>query len=412
MPDGSPYDTAVIVDILVTWIGGVSLGLYAMALGTLGGRSLLERRARFLFGVLALVLFVRGFAWLAPDHTGLDFLVFGPLSLLPIAMTLFAEALLRRHAPMWIKVLATVATSLALLGNTARGFVAGTPVVPVIDAVDLIGLVATMFALAWLLARRDRSTLSAAENSLVRICALLAIVGVPLAVTDYRTAIGAPPVRLGTIGALVFCYSLLRRPEENTHLGDWLRDLRRILVKAAIACALLAVALGATNARFIVPLSVLAIAVILAFAIFDDVRDATAATSHHDLLRWLGRPTPGDADEFAGELSRLPLTGDATIVQGDELDAYDRDALVGTFVRGRTVFALAELRRVREKVWDRARGADQLTDLLERRGATHVALLSTSPLRLLVVAVPELGHATDVELALAAVARRGDRIAS
>jgi len=54
-----------------------------------------------------------------------------------------------------------------------------------------------------------------------------------------------------------------------------------------------------------------------------------------------------------------------------------------------------------------ARGADELTDLLERSGATHVGLLTREPLRLLIAAAPELPGAADAELALAAVIRRG-----
>ncbi|HET7189642.1 MAG TPA: hypothetical protein VFI52_15930, partial [Gemmatimonadaceae bacterium] len=54
-----------------------------------------------------------------------------------------------------------------------------------------------------------------------------------------------------------------------------------------------------------------------------------------------------------------------------------------------------------------ARGADQLTDLLERTEMTHVALLSNRPLRVLLANVPELPGAADAELALGAVVRHG-----
>ena len=406
--DGTPHDVALVVDVLVTWIGAAALARYLWTLATRPGRSLLETRARFLVGMLAALLFVRGFAWLLPNHRWLDWLVFLPVSLLPIAMTLFAEALLRRHAPLWLKTLATGLSAAAFVANFARFWVQTGDRPSAIDAVILGAVLVTMLALAWLLLRRDRASLSASENSLVRVCAVLAAIGLPLSVTDFRTAFGAPPVRLGTLAALLLCYSLLRAPDEGTELRGWLRDLWRLLVKAALACAFVVLALGTANAAFVVPLSALAVALLLAFSILDRLRDASASTTRNDLLRWLGRATPQSASEFVAELAALPLTSDATVVEGADLAAYDKDGLVKTF-SNRVVYSLAELRRVRDGDANNARGADELTDLLERRGATHVALISRSPARLLVATLPELGYADETALALTAVARRAER---
>jgi hypothetical protein len=406
--DGAPRDVALIVDVLVTWVGAAALARYLWMLGTRPVRSLLESRARLLVGVLAALLFVRGFAWLLPNHRWLDWLVFVPVSLLPIAMTLFAEALLRRHAPLWLKTLATGLSAAAFVANCARFGIQQRDRPSAIDAVILGAVLVTLLALAWLFLRRDRASLSASENSLVRVCAVLAAVGLPLSVTDFRTAFGAPPVRLGTLGALLLCYSLLRAPDEGTQLRGWLRDLGRLVVKAVIACAFVVLALGTANAAFVLPLSALAVALLLGFSILDRLRDATASTTRNDLLRWLGRATPESDSEFVAELAALPLTADATVVEGAELAAYDKDGLVKAFSK-RVVYSLAELRRVRDTDANDARGADELTDLLERRGATHVALISRSPARLLVATLPELGYADETVLALTAVARRAER---
>jgi hypothetical protein len=406
--DGLPRDVALVVDILVTWVGAAALSRYAWALSVHSARGLLESRARLLIGMLAAMLFIRGFAWLAPNHRWLDFLVFLPVSLLPIAMTLFAEALLRRHAPLWIKTVATSLCAAAFVANCARLGTHTADGFSGIDAVLLGAVLITMLALAWLFVRRDRASLSASENALVRVCALLAAVGLPLVVTDFRTTIGMPPVRLGTLGALLLCYSLVRTPEDSTRLRDWFRDIARLLVKAVVACVLLVLALGTANATFILPLSVLAVALLLAFSILDRLRDATVSTTRNDLLRWLGQATPHSASAFAAELAALPLTSDAILLEGADLAPYDSDGLVKTFSR-RVVYSLAELRRMRDADANGARAADELTDMLERRGATHVALVSRSPARLLVVTLPELGYADDTALALTAVARRAER---
>jgi hypothetical protein len=296
----------------------------------------------------------------------------------------------------------------AFVANCARLGAHKGDGVSAIDAVLLGAVLITMLALAWLLVHRDRASLSASENALVRVCALLAAVGLPLVVTDFRTTFGAPPVRLGTLGALMLCYSLLRAPEDSTRLRDWLRDIARLLVKAVVACVLLILALGTGDAAVILPLSVLALAILLAFSILDRLRDATISTTRNELLRWLGRATPHSASAFAAELAALPLASDAIVLEAADLAPYDSDGLVKTFSR-RVVFSLAELRRMRDADTNGARAADELTDMLERRGATHVALVSRSPARLLVATLPELGYADDTALALTAVARRAER---
>jgi hypothetical protein len=206
----------------------------------------------------------------------------------------------------------------------------------------------------------------------------------------------------------LLCYSLVRAPDESTRLRDWLRDLARLLVKAVVACLLLILALGTANAAFILPISVLAVAMLLAFSILDRLRDATISTTRNDLLRWLGRATPRSASDFAAELAALPLTSDATLMEGIDLAPYDSDGLVKAF-SSRVVYSLAELRRLRDADVEGARAADELADILERRGATHVALVSDSPARLLVATLPELVNTDHTELALTAVARRAER---
>src|SRR5439155_10773750 len=88
----------------------------------------------------------------------------------------------------------------------------------------------TIVTLVVLLALRDRASLSRAENALVHVCAIVAAISIPLLATDFRADLGWPPVRLGAIGVLLFCYSMLRDPQENARamagwatLSSWLR---------------------------------------------------------------------------------------------------------------------------------------------------------------------------------------------
>lgn len=401
------------VDVLVTWIGGITLLRYRLAIRRRREHGVLERRASFLVSALAMLLVLRGFSWLRPNAVWLGVAMLIPATLLPLAMTLFAEGLLRRHMPRWVKWLAVFTSGTAFLAALARG--ASLIDDPAVSVILLIALAVQMTVLGAMLAMRDTTSLSRAENGLVRACLLVTLIGVPLAITDFRFVLGWPAARMGTIGALLFCYTLLRRPEERGQLRRWLRDVARLVMRAVAACLLLLVALRGAPAEMLEPLFVLATTLVVALAIADRLGE-TAGRSENELLRWLARPPAESLPAFQRELRHLPLTADALVIGEEDLAQYHHDALRGV-LRGRGVVqTLAALRVEREAVGEHhalaARGADELTDLLERTGMTHVALLSAEPLYLLLANVPELPGHEDAAIALAAVVRHGQHVVS
>lgn len=397
------------VDVLVTWVGAATLLRYRIALGRRRERSALERRTGFLISCIALLLLLRGFSWLRPEVRWLGIVMLLPATLLPLAMTLFTEGLLRRHVPRWTKWLAVALTLTAAVTTIVFGMVHTS------DArvtYLLLGALLTMMSvLGVLLARRDRGSLSRSENGLVRACLLVTLISLPLVATDFRFDIGWPMSRLGTLGALLFCYTLLRRPQEHARVLWWARDVGRLLLRAGVVCLLLLVALRTAPRDLLVPLFVLATALVIAVAIVDRLAQSNASRTETALLRWLARPPATTLHGFVRELHHLPLTADALVVEQDDLVMYDDGALCAALATGRPVHSLARLREQRmahgEGRVEAARGADQLTDLLERAEMTHVALLTREPLRLLLANIPELPGAADAELALGAVVRHG-----
>lgn len=396
------------VDVLVTWVGGITLLRYRLAISRRREHGALERRASFLVSALAMLLILRGFSWLRPGERWLGMLMLVPATLLPLAMTLFAEGLLRRHVPRAVKWLAVATSGGALLANLAGGasLIGDTAV----SAVLLAALALQMVVLVAVLARRDAGSLSRAENGLVRACLLVALVGVPLAATDFRFVLGWPAARMGTIGALLFCYTLLRRPEERAQLRRWMRDVARLLGRAFMACLLLLVAMRGAPREMLEPLFVLATTLVIALAIADRL-GAGAGRDEHALLRWLARPPAASMAAFQRELRHLPLTADALVIGEADLAPYNPEALRRVLGGRDGVRTLAELRVGREDAGEghalAARGADELTDLLERTGMTHVALLNAAPLCLLLANVPELPGHEEAAVALGAVARHG-----
>ncbi|MEP6989886.1 MAG: hypothetical protein ABJA80_03075 [bacterium] len=408
--DASGGDVAFAVDVLVTWVGAAALARFVIVLGRHRHGTPLEPRARFLFGTVAALLFLRGFSWLWPESTALAFLTFVPVSLLPIPMTVLAEGLLRRHVPRWMKVLATTVAAMALLANLTRFVFHGEAAVVRVGMVTLGALVVTLVALGVVLLQRDRASLSRSENALVRVSVIATAIALPLVATDFRFDLGWPMVRLGTLGTLLLCFTLLRQPQENVLVSRWLADVGRLVVRAVFFGGLVAIALQSTAPSTLVPILVLGVAIVLAFAVLDRLSDVERTTLHTQLLRWLAREQPATWQQFARELRALPLTADADVLDEPRLQAYDRASVIEAFPSHTVVQSLANLRALRESTRQLARGADELSDLLERTGATHVGLLSANPLRLLVATVPDLSGLRDVELSLAAVVRRGQRV--
>jgi hypothetical protein len=399
----------VTVDVLVTWIGAAVVLRYFWTLTKRREQSPIERRTRFLLGVLGLMLFLRGFVWLLPETRWLAVLSLVPATLLPLAMTVFVEGLLRRHVPAWAKLLSVTATAVAFGANLMRGFT--RPQTPWhLSAILLGSLLVTMLALTGILALRDRTSLSRAENSLVRACLLLALVSLPLVATDFHFESWSP-VRVGTLGPLLLCYTLLGRQHENERMR-WGRDVGRLVVRAALACGVVVIALPTPSAQVLIPVFALGVTLVVGFAVLDRLRDAETTTRETQLLTWLAREPAHSLRQFARELRHLPLTADALLLHENDLAPYDGLALARA-LDGR--FPVQSLGRLRARgagerpIADsrEARGVDELIDLLERNGMTHVGLLDESPLRLLLVHVPELPGAREAERALAAVLRRG-----
>ena len=297
----SPAET---VDVLVTWIGAVTLVRYLAVIRQRRERSALERRATVLVGTLAALCVLRGFSWLHPQWRWLGVAMLVPATLLPLAMTLFAEGLLRRHVERWVKGLAVALTAAALVADVVSGLVGADDVWAnyTLIAAQLL----MMGVLGIVLLRRDRASLSRAENGLVRTCVLVTVIGLPLAATDFRFLLGFPPARLGTLAILLLCYTLVRRPGEHAQLAGWARDVGRVVLRAAAVCAVLLLALHGTPAALFFPLFVLAATLVLAFSIDDRLTQVTARRSEAALLRWLARPRATSLAGFerveAGEL--------------------------------------------------------------------------------------------------------------
>jgi hypothetical protein len=391
---------AVAVDVLVTWIGALGAASYLLHIVRNPSRSPLERRAVLLLGVLTVLLLVRGFSWMQPD-VRLTRLTFAAATLLPLAMALFVEGLLRRHLPPAVKLLAAGSSAFFFAMNLAplrwREAVLphGFPAV----------LLAVMALLGYFLLARRRDTLSPAENRLVSGCLLAVLAGLPMAASDFRLELGFPPQRWGAVGVLLFVYTLVHLARLPEHAGWRLRELGWLALQA-----LLLSGMGAFLSPR--PLAVwghalpLAAAVVLLFAVWERLRNAGSMQRQERLLRWLANAPTGSREALVDWLRRYPLTEQHLLLGPEELRAYQAASLAALFGASRTCSG-ARFRQIGPDAPRQAQdAAEQMADILERYEMTHACLLGTDPLHLLLVNLPEMGGNRDAELELEVIQRQ------
>jgi len=400
-------DEALRSDLLVNWVGAAGTLVYlAFLIGT-RARSTLENRALLVIATLCAMLVIRGFSWMAPGRPWLEALELAPATLLPLALTLFTEGLLRRHVPLPVKLYVLTATVVFALANLVGQLAHHAILARAFPAV----LASVIVLLAILIALRERSTLSVAEN---RLCSALLVIGVlcvPLELSDFRLVFGFPSTRMGALGVLALCHLLARGGHALTDARAVLGYLGVVSFKAALGTLILLFLSGPASADRLALVLPVALALVLASDLWEHLRAVRTGSRQRAFLRWLATDESPDLPAFIGALDRCPQLDDHRVVGESELRSYDREAILARLRRIGHDCTLGRLRREARRDSGRTlEAAEQLVDLLERYQMTQVVLLSESPPRLLLVNRPELAdHDTLLELRL--IARRARNLA-
>ena len=368
-------------------LSAVALAAYAAGALRRRVRSPLEGRLLLLFVGLALFFGVRSAGEILgrPDLSDWAQLL---APALPIAGLFLVEGLLRRHAPVWLKVLiplGAVGVCAALL-FTRRD--------PAVSTWGLGGYVAlSLLALTALLLGRDRRSLSHQEN--VTIAAFLAAgLGLLLlSVTDF-----APGAWLGMsgLGAAGLAFIAAVKP---TSVGGGLSAAFDLLILALVGALL---ALGLASALAIPPseetarLGVVVFALVIALAtILHALQRRAGYDGARSLRRALATADLASLSDFLDGLASQPALKGLKLAGDAELADYDPSTLLET-LRTRPVWTRQALRDLPAATPDR--GSEELADLMARADATHAGLISQSPLRIGLLTLPEIGLDEEAEV--------------
>ncbi|MGH7741377.1 MAG: hypothetical protein ACRENS_05075 [Candidatus Eiseniibacteriota bacterium] len=378
----------VLAEALVSWMSlyGVLIALRVYA--KQATRTRLELCVMFLLECLAALLAVRGFFWMT-HRAAFGIATFAVASLIPLAVLLYVEALLRRHFPLMAKAFVLIGSAfffgLAVSGNLHA------------NSTWLPGFTAYILSMQLLLTGailfRDQSDLSPVENRSLGAISVAVVLIVPFVATDLAADLGLNMVRVGSVGFLLFVHATVVASEPRGSARTVLREHLSVLITAAGLGAMLAYVVNdlrpATAAR---SASFFACSLLLVM-IYNRVRSNRALARETGVARSVADANTSSTEEFIRVLDRLPMVAGYRLLRESDLKAYDHWSLPGVFhARSTHVVARNQLKRaLRDRPLDPAYHAEQLEELMERDGMTHAVLICERPIVLLLVRIPSAG---------------------
>jgi hypothetical protein len=387
----------VATEIAITWAAAAGCLFYLVAMyrGEHGVGA-----QRFLILILAAVLFIRAFSWMSGDLR-LARLTFAFATWLPLAITLFVERVLRRHHPLWVKLLALSVSVLFFLSDLIPGLIERRA------WMSAFGLCLALVVLinGVLLLMQRNASLSTSEKRLVDLLLLVAFISVPLVLSDFRTLLHFFPIRLGGLAALLFVYVMVGSVVRTLSAWMWLVRFITLLMLALVLAALLALASHGTALGPWCQATLNAWPVAFAWMLLTGIVVSRVTISSNvrsnAFLRWLARAPLGTLAGFLDSLGESPDASTHLVLQAADLRDYRFETLTRLADGNDGLASLPQARSQRGSPdGSRAESAEQWIDLFERLQMTHGFIARRDPFTVVLVSLPATTSATAAEARL------------
>jgi len=384
-------NAAMLTDLFLSLAALIGLGVLHRVLTARGRTDPLNRR--FLVGLKVTMLLFAGRALGASTGVAaFHVLVLIAAALIPLAVLILTEGLLRRHAPPWIKAVVGVGTVVFVLGAIVPAAVADPLRMYALLGFQMVGLLAA----GWLVLRRDRTGLSAQENRAVERLGLSLTLLIPLAAADFLMTQLGLPIQISALAVLFLCWLAMSLGHEEARHGLALSGFAAVIVAAGAASTLLALIIEMDKDTAIVTTAIVTAALVLAVI----VNDARALRGEQQSLSLLRHLADGSDDPlaFLRGLQAHPLVEGAAVIEAAALADLDQAVL------RRIVAAHPVLRRT-DPLPSLAEEAEHVAHLFDRFAATHILCVAGAPLSLVALAMPAIAASPRAELELRAVQR-------
>lgn len=349
---------------------------------------------RFLFGVrITMVLFTGRVLMILTGIEAFRILVLFAAAIIPLAVLILTEGLLRRHAPPLVKtVIGGGAALFAILSlwysqsiDPARLFA--------LLGFQLLGFVAS----GWLIVTRDRASLSSNENEMIVRLGLSLILFIPLAAADFLLLQFGLPLQFSALGVLILCWLALGLG--RGHLGHraTLVNLAVMVTAATLVGAMIGMFARMDRDGYLLTVAVI-MTTLFVVAILNDARALRLEEQSLGLLRLLATAPTDDPMTFLRMLQEHPSVEGAVVVSEESLAGLQDEVL-------EQIFTAAPVLRKIDPPQLGVAADDHITYLFGRYAATHVMLAIPHPRVLVALSMPSLSASPSVELELQVVQR-------
>ena len=349
---------------------------------------------RFIFGVqVTMMLFVGRVLMILTGVEAFRVLVLLAAGLIPLAVLLLTEGLLRRHAPPAIKSVMGVGAAIAAVS----AFWYGGAIDPA-RLFALLGFQILGFILSgWLVLTRDRASLSGAENAMVVRLGLSLLLFIPLAVGDFLLLYINLPIQFSALGVLILCWLAIGLG--RAHQGHWATLINlAVMVFAAVFVGSMIGFLAALGRDGTLLTVAAVMTTLFVVAILNDARLLRIEDQSLGLLRYLATAKTDDPMTFLRDLQNHPAVEGAVVVSAESLSGLQEPVLD-------RIFQAAPAVRKAEPPTLGPVADDHITSLFERYAATHIILARSYPRVLIALSMPSLRTSPSAELELQVVQR-------
>jgi hypothetical protein len=383
--------SALVADSVVSICGALGLFVAIVSLHRRDPKGALTRRAVFALGLVATLFLVRGLDWWA-DSDVLERVALCLAAILPLAVLVMTEGFLRRHAPTILKIIVLAASGVLAMAALFGAHRLWPPASWLLATFQL----AAFATAAVMIYRRDRASLTAVENFSVSRLAIAALLVIPFLLSDYRTLFPFVPIKLGALGSLLVVTMLLFESEgEETRRRAFPILSVRILSAMALGAAAAAIE---PNVAAVDVFRFMAVTVsgVLAIALLVDLLQSLRASRSPGLLATMAFSKAEGREALLAEIARHPIFESSRRLKAEALAEFDPPILSAALQD------CSVLRRS-DHPWRWAPSspqAERLSALMASYAATHLIVMQSDPLDLLLIAVPVVSADPATETAL------------
>ena len=355
---------------------------------------------RFLFGLrVTMMLFAGRILMSLTGIAAFRLVILLAAALIPLAVLLLTEGLLRRHAPASFKLV--IAAGTAIFGISALWY--GDS----IDPARLLALLAFQvlgFAMSgYLVITRDRASLGAQENRMVGRLGLSLLLLIPLAIGDFLMVDLGLPVQFSALAVLVLCWLAVSLGRPQLGHRKTLQTLGFLFATACVSGLVVAQVAALRGMGTLLVIAVILATLVIAL-LLADAGSLQQEDESLGLLRQLAKAQTDDPLVFLQALRDHPQVDGAVVIHEDALGGLDPAVL------DRVFDAAPVLDRAAPPVMGQE-AADHIAYLFDRFAATHIMQVTANPRMLVALFLPTLGTAPQAVLELQLVQRMANLIA-